>query len=221
MNVFQKTALKDQAYDAIKKMILFGELRPGQLLNETELQNWIGIGRTPVREALLSLAHDMLVVIHPRKGIEVATVSPKKINEIFEIRLTMEVSMLRAYMNRLDNEWLMELQDAFHTLTLMAITGKDTIRHIVEQDDRFHSGIIHASGNLMAENIMSGFLDYLMLLRVTTTNSDETRHVASEREHIQIIQYILSGDNDAACNALREHLEISWKATLESYMRVG
>jgi DNA-binding GntR family transcriptional regulator len=216
-----KTALKDKAYDAIKKMILFGELHSGQLLNEAELQDLIGIGRTPVREALLKLAQDMLVVIHPRKGIEVAMISPKKINEIFEIRLVLEVSMLRNYMDRLEREWLIELQDVFHTLTLMTITGNDTIRHIVEQDDRFHNGIIRASGNQMAENIMNGFLDYLMLLRVTTTTADDVRHMASEREHIQIIQCILAGDNDAACNTLKEHLEISWKATLNNYMHGG
>ena len=59
------------AYDRIKVMILQKELMPGQFINESQLQETLELGRTPVREAVLALAQDRLVTIHPRKGIEV------------------------------------------------------------------------------------------------------------------------------------------------------
>ncbi len=67
----RRDSLSQVAYDQIKTMILQKDLTPGQFINEAQLQALLGLGRTPVREAVLALAQDKLVHIHPRKGIEI------------------------------------------------------------------------------------------------------------------------------------------------------
>ena len=69
-----------------KMMILQKELTPGQFINEAQFQALLGLGRTPVREAVFALARDNLVHIHPRKGIEISRPTLKDIHDIFEIR---------------------------------------------------------------------------------------------------------------------------------------
>ena len=72
----KQKCLSRVAYDRIKVMILQKELMPGQFINESQLQETLELGRTPVREAVLALAQDRLVTIHPRKGIEVTRPTP-------------------------------------------------------------------------------------------------------------------------------------------------
>ena len=65
----RRDSLSQVAYDQIKTMILQKDLTPGQFINEAQLQALLGLGRTPVREAVLALAQDKLVHIHPRKWL--------------------------------------------------------------------------------------------------------------------------------------------------------
>ena len=64
----KQKCLSRVAYDRIKVMILQKELMPGQFINELQLQEILELGRTPVREAVLALAQDRLVTIHPPQG---------------------------------------------------------------------------------------------------------------------------------------------------------
>ncbi len=68
----RRDSLSQVAYDQIKTMILQKDLTPGQFINEAQLQALLGLGRTPVREAVLALAQDKLVHIHPEKGLKSA-----------------------------------------------------------------------------------------------------------------------------------------------------
>lgn len=86
----RRDSLSQVAYDQIKTMILQKDLTPGQFINEAQLQALLGLGRTPVREAVLALAQDKLVHIHPRKGIEISRPTLKDIHDIFEIRSLLE-----------------------------------------------------------------------------------------------------------------------------------
>ena len=63
-----KTGLSTIAYQQIKSLILENKLQPGQFVNESQLQEILGLGRTPVREAILQLAENELITVHPRKG---------------------------------------------------------------------------------------------------------------------------------------------------------
>ena len=103
INTKREASLSKQAYDQIKSMILQKELAPGQFVNESQLQESLGLGRTPVREAVLALAQDNLVQIHPRKGIEITRPTPKSIHDIFEIRsLQSRINYLLRQMKQLE-----------------------------------------------------------------------------------------------------------------------
>ena len=83
-------SLAEQAYDAVRDMIVSLELRPGAVVSERELMERLGIGRTPVREALHRLAQEKFVEVYPRRGMFVTTVEIRDLAALCEVRLPLE-----------------------------------------------------------------------------------------------------------------------------------
>ena len=73
----------EKAYQEIKKRIIKTDLSPGAVIQESELMNTLGFGRTPVREALKRLQSDDLVVVKPRRGIFVSELAITDLSQIF------------------------------------------------------------------------------------------------------------------------------------------
>ncbi len=80
----------DSAYLQLEYMIIFQELKPGAMYSEKKLAEQLGLGRTPVREALQQLAFEQLVAIHPRRGIQVPEVSVESQLKLLEVRRSLE-----------------------------------------------------------------------------------------------------------------------------------
>ena len=81
--------------DAIKHAILTGRLRPGQALIETDLAGLLGVSKTPVREALKTLAGAGLVTMSPYKGATVRTVDDDLVRSVYDLRLLLEPEAVR------------------------------------------------------------------------------------------------------------------------------
>lgn len=88
--------MSEQAYAIIEEMIVTLRLEPGSVLSETALSDELGIGRTPIREALQRLAREGLVIILPRKGILVSEINPGKQLLLLEVRRELERLLART-----------------------------------------------------------------------------------------------------------------------------
>lgn len=213
-----QNGLSDLAYRQIKTMILRNQLKPGQLVRESELQEMVGIGRTPVREALLRLADNELVSIHPRKGIEIAKISPKSIHDIFSARVLIEPSILKDYHQNIPQSDLIQLRDRFAKLNALDALSHESALALAELDDQFHLMIVSAMHNQYATRMMNLFVDKLTIIRAAVSVYDKCRWVASNQEHLQIIDAILQQDIPAACRHLRQHLDTSYDEAVKTLM---
>lgn len=83
-------SLSDEAYQMLEEKIITMELAPGVMFSETDLASLIGLGRTPVREALQRLAHEHLVEIVARRGIRIAPMDLKQHIRLNEVRRELE-----------------------------------------------------------------------------------------------------------------------------------
>ena len=96
-NATSRTAsLTDLAYEKVEELIVTLQLEPGSVLSESALAQELGIGRTPIREALQRLARESLVVILPRKGILVSEINPRKQLLLLEVRREVERLLART-----------------------------------------------------------------------------------------------------------------------------
>jgi len=215
-----RESLSQKAYDQIKAMILQKDLAPGQFINESHLQKLLGIGRTPVREAILALAQDNLIIIHSRKGIEVTRPTPKAIHDIFEIRTLLEPMILQRCFPLIDLQWATEMRNLLlqHQDDDDSSDGQ-TAAPLIELDNRFHLALVDTLHNQYASQLMRSLVDYLNLIRITAWKS--SRYHVSNQEHIAILDAILEQKPDAAVKLLSEHIQLSYQETIDTMMHTS
>jgi len=99
--VAEPELLSEQAYRSIRDLIVTLDLPPGAVVSEADLMARLGMGRTPVREALRALARERLVEVYPRRGIFVAGVDPRELSALSEARSVLEPAAARLAAVRL------------------------------------------------------------------------------------------------------------------------
>ena len=115
--------LADQAYVAIEEMIVDRRLEPGQMISEGEIGAKLRVGRTPIREAIARLKSVGFVEIHNRRGVQVSVIDPIKHLELLEVRLPLELDVVRLAVKRASDTDLQELLATANSLVAAAKKG--------------------------------------------------------------------------------------------------
>ncbi len=210
--------LGEIVYEALRDAIVNQTLKHGERLLETELADEMGVSRTPVREAIRKLEVEGYVAIVPRKGAFVAGLSIKDINEVFEIRKSLEALAAGLAAARATSEDIeaMErniLEEAKHW------ESSDLLKTI-EIDTEFHGLIYAASKNVRLQTIITDLRDHVQRFRTTTLAVPGRMKFALD-EHRLIIDAIGKKDVQLARKRAAEHIESAEGALLEliSYQR--
>jgi DNA-binding GntR family transcriptional regulator len=126
-------SLSDDAYRGLRHLIVTLQLPPGGVVDEGHLQERLGIGRTPIREAIQRLQRDQLVHVAPRRGVFVTEVDPEQLSLLFETRAVVEPYAARlAAVRGTDVEWdemAAVLANAAHSIEPAALLGLDRRCH--------------------------------------------------------------------------------------------
>jgi len=215
----KKPGLAEVAYDEIKELIISNQLEPGQYITETEMQERLEMGRTPIRDAMRELERDHLLVIHPRRGAEVSSITPRKIRELFQVRMIVEPSILRADMDKLDMNRLREMQKQFSKhIDENSPDLYDEIIELADIDNEFHRMITDLCDNSYIDRLIDSLFDYQRMIRIIVSHNVD-RFNESNMEHVILIDAILEGDRDTAHRLLTEHLSNSLEATLQNFLK--
>lgn len=173
------TTLSEQAYQRIRHMIVRLEFAPGDVLREDDLQDTLGIGRTPIREALQRLAREHFVTVVPRQGMFVAGLDVSELSMLFETRTVLEPYAARLAAARgSDRHWsemaavLDGTGDAATVDDLMAIDRRCHELMWEAADNRF---LLDTLDTLYAQ---SDRLWHLYLAEVADMNQAVTEHSA-------------------------------------------
>jgi DNA-binding GntR family transcriptional regulator len=129
-------ALSDRAYTQLEEMITTLRLAPGQALSEPYLSGTLGIGRTPVREALQRLARERLVMVHPRRGIVIADINVRSQLKLLELRRELERLVARAAARRGTPDERREMHEIADNMEKAARKNDDTL--FMRFDRRFN-----------------------------------------------------------------------------------
>ena len=197
----QAVSLADRAYEAIRELIITLELEPGAVINERELIERIGIGRTPVREALRRLAQEHLVEVYPRRGMFVAAVDVRELARLSEVRAVLEAEAARLAAERATDAERAELR------ALIAEIGGDLDdRGLIELDERIHRAIYRCSHNDLLEDTLEQY--YMLALRIWMIALDRQHELKDAvGEHRTLLEAIHDGDGARAAATMRCHVE--------------
>ena len=196
-------SLGDKAYHKIKQKIVTLEMPPGSMLDEAELKKTLGMGRTPIREALQRLAREDLVTILPRRGMFVTDISIADLRQIFEARVPLEIACVRLAAERASTEMIAELE-ALSQGVLTACEANDH-RTLMRIDEQFHELLIKASNSkFLADGLV--WL-YALSLRIWYLTVDQMGGMEDAlQEHLIIVEALNHRDPDLAEEAIRAHL---------------
>ena len=197
------TSLSDRAYHAIRNRIVSLELRPGAVINERELIESLGIGRTPVREALRRLAQEQLVEVYPRRGMFVTTVEIRDLASLCEVR-----SVLESHGARLAAERASETERAELSALIAELERHDALdqRALMAFDERIHRTIYRCTHNPFLARTLEEY--YVLALRIWHLALDQASGLeAAVQEHGPLLEAIRSGSGAAAAEIMRRHVD--------------
>jgi DNA-binding GntR family transcriptional regulator len=195
------TSLAEKAYHAIRDLIVSLELRPEAVIDERELIERLGIGRTPVREALRRLAHDRLVEVYPRRGMFVTGVDVRDLARISEVRQALEPEAARLAAERRTDADRAEL-DAL--LAELDAGGRDD-RELMALDERIHRAVYRSAHNDLLEATLEQY--YMLALRIWALALDRQHELQDAvQEHRTLLEAIRDGDSDRAAETMRAHV---------------
>jgi len=187
------------AYNSIKQYILEGRLDKDSRLTEALLSSQLGISRSPVREALNSLATEGLITIEPRRGASLRRFSVKQMSDLYELREVLEVFAVQTA--EITPKLLNTLTKSVERVREL-LDGKKQLEYI-EEDTHFHASIAEATGNQSLIAVLENIQNQLWLCRRETYNlSSKTAYEA----HNAIAQALKEGDRRAAKAAMGNHI---------------
>ena len=203
--------LRDVVFQTLRQAILRGELEPGERLMEIHLAERLGVSRTPIREAIRKLELEGLVVMIPRRGAVVASITEKDLKDVLEVRQTLELLAAEVACERITPELLEELRTAaseFHRLK-----NSQDVTELAAADVRFHDIIYEATGNARLINILNNLREQMYRYRLEYLK-DKGIHERLNKEHQEIYRGIKNGDKEAVRTVIREHIHNQEKAIL-------
>ena len=208
--------LRETVCEALRDAIRRGVLEQGERLMEVQLAEELGISRTPVREAIRKLEQEGYVIMLPRRGTYVSSLSVHDVKEIFEIRSALESLAISLATMRIEPEELEKLR-----ALLVEIEGhikREDIDKIVATDIEFHGLLYQVSRNERLVNIISNLKEQLARFR-TLSMSYPGRLQETLEEHTEMVEAIANGDVSAARDAAEHHMERAEKTLLKALRR--
>jgi DNA-binding GntR family transcriptional regulator len=198
----EAATLADQAYVAIRHLIVTLALPPGSPIKEPELTAQLGIGRTPVREALRRLALERLVAVFPRRGMEVTTVDIRDLARLCEVRAVLEPEAARLAADRATRADLVEINALRDEL---AERRKRDDRVLIDLDERIHRAIYRASHNQLLEETLDWY--YTHALRIWMLALDRTTDLRDAvQEHRDLLDAVARGNGERAAKLMHAHV---------------
>jgi DNA-binding GntR family transcriptional regulator len=195
-------SLAERAYVAIRRLIVRLDLEPGSVINERELVARLGIGRTPVREALRRLAQEGLVEVYPRRGMFVTDVDVRRLAQLSEVRAVLEPEAARLAAERLAEAGRGELEELVRELDADELDEQA----LMALDERIHRAVYRWARNDLLEATLEQY--YVLALRIWTIALDR-RHELHDavQEHRALLEAIGDGDGERAAATMRAHVE--------------
>jgi len=192
--VAERTLLRDDVFIRIRDAIVDGTFAPGEQLKDGELATWLGVSRTPVREALLRLAHGGLVVAHPGRSTIVSTIERRAVWDARDVVAAMHELAVRESVPELTASDLEAMRDANDRFAA-AIDAGD-VDAALRADDDLHGVPVAVCRNAALISVLDQFTPVLRRAERLRFASPDAR--ASLDSHDELIRLCAAGDTDGA-----------------------
>lgn len=211
-----KRSLADDVVDRLRNAILHGSFKPGEPLREEQLAAMLDVSRGPVREALVQLEREGLVLVRRHRGATVARLSHSDLEEVYSLRLALErLAVQRAARYAADEDFA--AMDAVIVAFEAVLTRGPSEKEIAELDVRFHDLIYQAARHQRLYDCWSNLRSqiYIFLLSRNVANPD-FRDVTI-KSHTDLIEALRARDEALVVQRIEEHLRGAYDRVVQGY----
>ena len=189
-----RTLLRDDVYRRLRDTIVDGTFLPGEQLRDAELADWLGVSRTPVREALLRLAQCGLVEAQPGRSTRVTPLERRAVSDARGVVAAMHELATREAVSRLSDADLDEMRSA--NRRFWAAFEEGDIEATFRADDDLHGVLVKVSGNRALAAVLEQFTAVLRRAELLRFTSIEGR--SSVERHDELIRLCAAGAAEGA-----------------------
>lgn len=201
--VINRASLAEQAYGAIREMILRLELKPGEPITEARLSSLLSISKSPIRSALIHLQRDGLVTMTPYKETIVSELSVDHVRSIYEARVLIEPYVIAAVTPRLTTADLDQVEDML-IRSERALSNHDYSAYFAINSE-FHGYFVRRHGNEFLRSTLQKIdlqMARVRMISATISNHPQKQHA----EHAAIFAAVRAGDGERAGRAMHQHI---------------
>ena len=191
------------ATELIREAIIDGRLKPGQRLKEEDLARQLGISRTPVREALLMLQVEGLIVTTPNRGATVRVHTPDDLGDLYALRALLEGHAARRAGQLITEEEVVVLRESCERFE--ALSPEDDLRELVRENLFFHSTILDIAGSARLASMVRRVIELPLVYKSYIWYSPDQKRISSHY-HRQIVNAFATGDAERAELVMKEHV---------------
>jgi|HubBroStandDraft_6_1064221.scaffolds.fasta_scaffold401660_1 DNA-binding GntR family transcriptional regulator len=195
--------LKDQAYREIKRQLVSGRLEHDHLYSAQHFAEQLGVSRTPVREALLQLASEGLLVCLDVRGFKIRELSEKEIRDVFETRELIETYVATRLAGTLTAADFRELEESLQRMKGHA--AAEDVFAFLEADKEFHMALVRRTDNHLLVSIMDDIRSCISLFGLRAL-AHPGRFQEVIREHQGIVAALRKGERARVVQAVQDHL---------------
>lgn len=199
-----RRTLHDEVLERLRDMIIEGRLAPGQRINEGQVGAQLGVSRTPLREAIKTLASEGLVEIQPAKGAVVRRFSEKDLAQILQVLKTLEQLGGRMACQHASDAAI-EAINAMHTQMLALYKANNRLEYF-KLNQAIHSALVAASGNAVLAEMHETLQARIKRLRFIG-NEGPAKWAGAVAEHEEMMAALLKRDADALADVIGRHMD--------------
>jgi DNA-binding GntR family transcriptional regulator len=212
----RRVPISDQIAEAIRSMIIAGQLNPGERIVESRVAKQLGVGQPTVREALVALEHQGLVVRKANQGCVVTKLTRGEISQMLRVRGELETLAVELAVEHASDAEIEELIGIARALKVAA--RKKNISAFFQTDFRFHETLWKISGNSFLPRVISQVtVPLLAFLFIRNARNHHIDMEASGEAHIQMAEAIRTRDKDIACQVARQKFQMFADQHLDLY----
>jgi DNA-binding GntR family transcriptional regulator len=217
LKIQKQPHLRKIVYERLKDAILTGAIPKGTKLYESKIAEEMGISRTPVREALHALERELLIVAMDKVGYEIVDADLEDLEEISEIRKTVETLAIRKAVDHLGESEIKELEDNLKKSEKAVTDQKNDA--FIQLDAEFHKILCSLSHSERLIRMADGLRKEMHRFR-SRTKSNQALAEEALRYHRDIVDFLKKNDYRSVKKALNDHIDHAKRETQKEFMNL-
>lgn len=197
-----------QVHEQLRTAILSGDVRPGAKTSQAELARDLDVGRTPLREAIRMLQTEGLIVTEPNRRVVIASLSIEDAEELYLVRIALEVAAARVTLPQLTEADFAELEGYMAQMTHLAGGGPPSLLLFRGPHRAFHERFVGGAG-LRSTRLIAELFDHAERYRRVYGSINPIEYDRRSAEHRAMLDAAIAGDADGLADALAAHYVVT------------